>query len=189
MSNFTAVFDACVLYRESLRNLLVRMALTGLFRARWSERIHDEWTAALLKARPDVPADALLWTRQQMDIAIPDGLVRGYEGIESDLRLPDADDRHVLATAILCGAGTIVTYNLRDFPADALEPFGITAQHPDKFIEHSFDLAPDAIIAAVRSHRASLKKPPLTVEQLFDSYLRHELATTVSLLRPHADLL
>jgi hypothetical protein len=45
------------------------------------------------------------------------------------------------------------------------------------------------VIAAVREHRASLRNPPLTVEQLFDSYLRHELATTVAMLRPHAESL
>ncbi|WP_211259294.1 hypothetical protein [Stenotrophomonas koreensis] len=42
-SNFVAVFDACVLYPAPIRDLLLRLAVTGLFRARWSERIHDEW--------------------------------------------------------------------------------------------------------------------------------------------------
>lgn len=189
MSDFAAVFDACVLYRESLRNLLIRLALTGLFRARWSERIHEEWIAALSKQRPDLPREALQWTRQQMDAAVPDGLVHGYDGLEATLHLPDPNDRHVLAAAMLCHAGTIVTYNLKDFPLEALAPFGVTAQHSDQFIEHAFDLMPDAVIAAVRNHRASLKNPPRTVEQLFDSYLRHELAATVALLRPHADSL
>ena len=66
-----------------------------------------------------------------MDVAVPDSLVTGYEGIESMLDLPDADDRHVLAAAVKCGAGTIVTYNLKDFPDAVLAPFGLCAQHPD----------------------------------------------------------
>jgi hypothetical protein len=44
--NFVAVFDACVLYPAPIRDLLLRLAVTGLFRARWSERIHDEWIQA-----------------------------------------------------------------------------------------------------------------------------------------------
>lgn len=189
MSGFTAVFDACVLYRESLRNLLIRIALGGLYRARWTERIHAEWTGTLAKNRPDLDPAAIERTRGLLDAAVPDCLISGYEGLEATLRLPDPDDRHVLAAAILGHAGTIVTYNLKDFPDEALAPFGITAQHPDVFIEHAFDLAPDAVIAAMRDHRRSLRNPALGVEQLFDSYLRHELASTVALLRPHADLL
>ena len=183
------MFDACVLYRESLRNLLIRLAVGSLYRARWTQRIHEEWIDALLRQRPDIPRAALEWTREQMDAAVPDCLVAGYEHLENGLRLPDPDDRHVLAAAILCHAGTIVTYNLKDFPDEALAPHGITAQHPDQFIEYAFGIDPSAVIKAVRNHRASLKNPPRTIEELFDSYLRHELATTVALLRPHAELL
>ena len=189
MSNFVAMFDACVLYRESLRNLLIRLAVGGLYRARWTERIHEEWIEALLRRRPDISRTALDWTREQMNAAVPDCLVTGYEHLENGLRLPDPDDRHVLAAAILCHAGTIVTYNLKDFPDEALAPHGITAQHPDQFIEYAFGIDPSAVITAVRTHRASLRNPPRTIEELFDSYLRHELATTVAMLRPHAELL
>jgi hypothetical protein len=189
VSHFTAVLDACVLYRESLRNLLIRMALGGLYRVRWTERIHAEWMSALLLKRPDIPRSALEWTRERLNAAVPDGLVSGYEGLESGLQLPDLDDRHVLAAAIKCDAGAIVTYNLQDFPHSILGPLGITAQHPDRFIEHAFGIDPSAVIEAVRQHRCSLRNPSLSIEQLFDSYLRHELATTVALLRPHAELL
>jgi hypothetical protein len=70
-----------------------------------------------------------------------------------------------------------------------LAPHGITAQHPDEFIHHAFDLAPAAVCQAVRDHRASLKNPPKSVEELFDTYLQRGLATTVAALRPHSNLL
>nr|WP_293862863.1 hypothetical protein [Steroidobacter sp.] len=41
MANFVAIYDACVLYPAPLRDLLIRLALTGLFRAKWSTAIHD----------------------------------------------------------------------------------------------------------------------------------------------------
>jgi len=189
MAGFVAVYEACALYPAPLRDLLMHLALSGLYRARWTERIHDEWTGALLRQRPELKRGDLEWTRQQMDAAVPDCLVHGYEGLEADLDLPDRDDRHVLAAAILCGAGAIVTYNLKDFPASALAPYGISAQHPDEFTEHAFDLNPGAVCTAVRNQRRSLKNPPKSVEELFDTYLRAELVATVQALKPHAALL
>jgi hypothetical protein len=53
-SNFTALYDAYVLYSQPLRNLLMRLALTDLYRARWTQAIHDEWTRNLIANRPDL---------------------------------------------------------------------------------------------------------------------------------------
>lgn len=51
---FTALYDACVLYPAPLRDLLMRLALTDLFRARWTDDIHEEWMRSLLANRPDL---------------------------------------------------------------------------------------------------------------------------------------
>lgn len=189
MSNFVAVYDACVSYPAPLRDLLMHLALSGLYRARWSDRIHEEWITALLAQRPDLNREQLEWTRDQMNLAVDDCLVSGYGHLEAGLNLPDPDDRHVLAAVILCQAGTIVTYNLKHFPDTLLAPYGICAQHPDQFIEHAFDLNSAAVCKAVHDQRVSLRNPPKTVEELFDTYLERGLATTVAALRPHADLL
>jgi hypothetical protein len=36
-SHFTVVYDACVLYPAPLRDLLMHLALSDLYRARWSD--------------------------------------------------------------------------------------------------------------------------------------------------------
>ena len=77
----------------------------------------------MLANRADLSADQLERTRTLMELAVPDVLVSSYEGLIPGLNLPDAKDRHVLAAAIRCQAGVIVTLNLRDFPAEALAPF------------------------------------------------------------------
>ena len=41
MAAFTAFYDANVLYPAELRNLLMHLALTGLFRAKWSADVHE----------------------------------------------------------------------------------------------------------------------------------------------------
>jgi len=55
MTNFTAIYDACVLYPAPLRDFLLRLAMTGLFRARWTDRIHEEWMRSVLNNRKDLP--------------------------------------------------------------------------------------------------------------------------------------
>lgn len=184
-----AVFDACVLYPAPLRDLLMHLSLTGLFRARWTARIHQEWIEAVLRNRPDLTREQLDWTRAQMDRAVPDCLVSDYEGIEATLSLPDPHDHHVLAAAIKCGAGAIVTYNLRDFPDEVLAPFGLHAQHPDEFIEHAFDLDPVAVCNAVRNLRTTLRNPPRPAAALLDTWQELGLASTVVALRPYGETL
>lgn len=182
MASFVAVYDACVLYPAPLRDLLLHLALTDLFRARWTERIHEEWTRSVLKDRPDLKVQQLQRTRQLMNSSVPDCLVTGYEGLIENLKLPDLDDRHVLAAAIRCQAGVIVTYNLSDFPPAVLASHGMEAQHPDDFVSHLHDLAPAAVCAAVRGQREALRNPPRSVRDLLDTFLSLGLAGTVARL-------
>ena len=49
----------------------------------------------------------------------------GYHGLIPSLQLPDPDDRHVLAAAIVGRCDVIVTQNIQDFPEAALAPYGI----------------------------------------------------------------
>ncbi len=187
MATFTAVYDACVLYRAPLRAMLMQLAMADLFRARWTDAIHDEWTRNLLKTRPELAAE-LSRTRRLMDENVRDGLVVGYEGLIPGLVLPDRDDRHVLAAAIRCGAASIVTFNLRDFPASALAPYGIEAVHPDTFVADQVDLDEAAVCGAVKIVRARLKRPPMGVEEYLASLERQGLSETVSRLREYAAL-
>ena len=188
-SPFTAVYDACVLYPAPLRDFLMWLGLSGRFRARWSQRIHDEWKRNLLLNHPDLSHEQLTRTSSLMDLAIPDALVTGYEPLISGLSLPDPDDRHVLAAAIRCNASVIVTFNEKDFPVDALKPFGVEAQHPDEFIENLLDLDQAAVITAAQRQRAQLKNPPMDVERYLDILFRQGLVqTTKALATYHAIL-
>jgi hypothetical protein len=46
----------------------MRLALTGLFRAKWSAAVHQEWIGALLRHRPDLSREKLDRTRMPMDL-------------------------------------------------------------------------------------------------------------------------
>ena len=183
MAILGAFFDANVLYPSGLRNFLMHLALTGIFRAHWSAEVHDEWMRNLLKNRPDITRERLERTRRLMDKAAPDALVTGYESLIESIDLPDRDDRHVLAAAIRCGASVIVTLNLADFPGHALANFRIEAQHPDDFVLALLDAFPDFVLEAARTHRASLKNPPKTQEEYLAELNAQGLEKSVRVLR------
>lgn len=188
-SPFTVVYDACVLYPAPLRDFLMWLGLSGRFRARWTAQIHDEWKRNLQQNRPDLTPEQLERTSALMDRAIPDALVTGYEHLIAGLSLPDPDDRHVLAAAIRCGAGVIVTFNEKDFPEEALAPFGIEAQHPDVFAENLFDLDQAAVIEAARRQRQQLRNPPLDPEQYLGNLLKQGLVQTTKALAAYHRLI
>lgn len=189
MATFTALYDACVLYPAPLRDLLMHLALTDTFRARWTDRIHQEWIRSLLANRPDLTNEQLERTRNLMNAHVMDCLVAGFEPLVAGLELPDADDRHVLAAAIRAGADVIVTFNLSDFPDRCLGLYGIEAQHPDDFITHLLDLAPGAVCVAAKRHRDSLRKPAKTVAEYLDCLARQQLPQTVARLSQYAEVL
>jgi predicted nucleic acid-binding protein len=183
VANFTAVYDACVLYPAPLRDLLMELALTDLFHARWSEEIHQEWMRNVLKNRPDLEASQLLKTKSFMDANVRDALVTGFESLIPSLELPDENDRHVLAAAIQCSADVIVTFNLKDFPLAYLSSFGVDAQHPDEFMLYLLDLYPIQFCQAVEKVRQRLKNPPMDRESYLLNLLKQGLPQTVSSLK------
>jgi hypothetical protein len=90
-------------------------------------------------------------------------LVTNFEDLIPSLVLPDPDGRHVLAAAIRTSADLILTFNIKDFPAELLRPYGIEACHPDPFLVDQLDLDPQTLCLAARLHRASLRTPPKSV--------------------------
>jgi len=182
-SHFTVVYDACVLYPAPLRDFLMRLALTDLFRARWSDMIHDEWIRNVLAQRSDLKPEDLERTRSLMNAHVRDCLVTGFEHLIPSVELPDPDDRHVVAAAIHSGASLIVTFNLKDFPAEQLKRYNLAAQHPDDFIFDLLDLHPAQVCEAAANHRRSLKNPPKTADEYLDTLLKQGLTQTVGLLR------
>ena len=180
---FTALFDANVLYPAPLRDLLLQLATTKLFRARWSSVIHDEWIGTAKKIRPEVPYTRWDELRRLMDAHAEDCLVTDFEPLIETLSLPDPNDRHVLAAAIKGQADVIVTFNLRHFPEAELNTYDLSAQHPDVFIRDLIDLEPDTVAESARIVRARLKNPPLSVDRYLETLLQQGLVETVSELR------
>jgi len=184
-----AFLDASVLYPALLRNILMRLAIDDLYRAFWSQRIQDEWTQAILRDRPHLPRAQIERTRRLMEHSIDDAMVSGYEPLIETLTLPDADDRHVLAAAIHCGARVIVTANLRDFPNATLALYDIEARHPDSFILGLLTAFPDEVLGTLRRLRNGLNKPPMTPDELLAAMARQGLSASADALGKFVDVM
>jgi hypothetical protein len=106
-------------------------------------------------------AEEIINRVEKVNKAFPDALVKDYETLIGFLSLPDSKDRHVLAAAIKANANVIVTNNLRDFPEEVLEPYGITAKSVDDFLTDLIDLNPQRAIEAFRRLVMNRRNPDL----------------------------
>jgi predicted nucleic acid-binding protein len=180
---FIVVYDACVLYPAPLRDLLVRLGRTGLCQAKWSRQILDECFRSLAAQRPELPSERLARTRQLLEQAILDVRVTGHEDlIEAVTGLPDPDDRHVVAAAIRCGAQSIVTFNLKDFPRQVLSRYDMEAQHPDDFVRDLIGLDEATVAQVIRAQAAALRNPVTSPAQVLERLRLQGLAVSAALL-------
>ncbi|ECU8224868.1 TPA: putative toxin-antitoxin system toxin component, PIN family [Salmonella enterica] len=186
---YPVVLDACVLYPSFLRDLLIRLGLTGLYQPKWSAIIEDEWQRNLLADRTDLTLEQVQRTATLMNKAVPDAMITGFEPLIDSIVLPDVDDRHVVAAAVRSNAEIIVTLNLKDFPTPALDTFGIEALHPDDFIMDLFDLNSALVLSAVSMQRSNLRKPPMSVDDYLAALLRQGMAQTVKELNKYRQLI
>jgi len=188
MAKFSVIYDACVLYPAPLRDTLMRLALTDLFQAHWTDKIHEEWINALLR-RGKYTREVLEKVKLLMDSHVHDAKVTAYEDLIDTIELPDIDDRHVLAAAIRCNADAIITFNLKDFPQKALSNYDIEAIHPDDFLCYQLDLSPALVCNAMKKQRAALKNPEKTQEQFLTILQKQQLPQTCLALRRYIEFI
>ena len=110
---YAVVLDANVLVPTALCDTLLRLAEDGFYRPLWSERILLEVEHAVLRLYPDIDPARVRRRTELMSATFEDATVVGWEQVSAGLDLPDENDRHVLAAAIVGGAQAIVTSNLR----------------------------------------------------------------------------
>lgn len=190
-NRYTALIDACTLADVFRRNLLLTLAEAEFFRVRWSATILDETESAIagMAARRGLtdPARRAARARRAMETAFEEALVEGHDLLlPSATMLPDAGDHHVLAAALKTQAQTIVTENLRDFPATILAPLGIEARSADDFIADTIALDTGRAIPAIRQMRKRFARPAMTADTMLRDMEARGLVATVGVLAPHA---
>ncbi|EYD77864.1 hypothetical protein Rumeso_00591 [Rubellimicrobium mesophilum DSM 19309] len=178
MTKPRVVLDACVLYPTVMREILLGAAAEGLFVPLWSERLLEEWARAAARLGPEGEAVA----RGEIAAVLakwPQAMVKGAEGLERRLSLPDPDDVHVLATAVAGSADAIMTMNAKDFPRNVLAEEGLRRLDPDQFLTGLAEEAPEVIARVVGESVATasrLSGEAWTVRTLLRKARLHRLA-------------
>ncbi|MEU5690710.1 PIN domain-containing protein [Actinosynnema sp. NPDC020468] len=162
---FPAFFDTCVLFKPYLRDTILSIAESGLYRPLWSTGVLEELDRNL--RRRGVAEHQVRHLREQLGSVFPEAEVTRYADLV-DAMTNDPKDRHVLAAAIRGGAEVLVTDNLRDFPASSFESYDIEVVHQDDFLLDQLDLAPRAVHRALRTQVSRYRHSPRSVAELLD---------------------
>lgn len=186
---FTALLDSCVLWPSTQRDFLLSLAFEGAYRFIFSEAILTEVELnEELKRRdrgdsPEVAVERARTLASRMRDSFQDSMICGWEGLDGTFGLPDINDEHVLAAAVVGGAGSIVTDNLRDFPDNKM-PDGIQAISAKEFALETVSMRPDLALAAVqtmsaRSGRRYASQSPTNILDTLDKIYGMHSATRI----------
>ena len=163
----TALLDACVLVPIRLTMTLLALAEAGLFEPLWSGPILDEVERNLPKVgiTPTAAEHRVTAMRSGFGAA---AMVDDFEHLIDEMTC-DTKDRHVLAAAVAGGAGTLVTFNLKDFPEASTAGHGIDVVHPDIFLTRLLIENTDEVLQALAATTARLRRPPTATRDFLAS--------------------
>jgi hypothetical protein len=186
---FAALLDTSVLWPSVQRDFLLSLAIEGLYRPLWSSAILDELryheAQKLIRhghdqATAEQKAQRLVG---QMSSAFNDAVVANWEGLEGTFGLPDVDDEHVVAAALVGGADVIVTSNVKDFPPQQI-PKSLTVISPAQFAADTVSVSPDVAHQAVIAMSSRFIRPSSTADEILDHLsARYAMIEAVELIR------
>lgn len=177
---FTSVLDTNVIYPIEIRDLLFWFAYYDLYTPKWSIHIFKEWERVM--ARKQVDQKEIEKRISRANEAFPDALVTNYDKLIAGLKLPDPDDRHVLAAAIKTNANVIVTNNIKDFPEEYLASFGLVAKTADDFLTDIIDLNPEQATKAFKELVLNRTNPDFDEFEVLDILRNRGLVDTANYL-------
>ncbi|TNH24736.1 PIN domain-containing protein [Micromonospora orduensis] len=191
---FTALLDTCVLWPDLQRDFLLSLAIEGMYRPVWSsvvlEELEYEQRTKLIERGTEAEEAARRARRlvEQMRQHFDDAEVGGWEGLEGTYGLPDPDDEHLVAAAVVANAGAIITLNVRDLPSDRL-PRGLQVLSPKEFAANTVSLDPVRACAAVATiaKRSGRMGPIQTEEDILETLTRrYGMTSAVEMMRQAA---
>lgn len=167
---FVVVLDACVLFPASLRDTLLRAAQADLYQLQLTEEILEEVRRNLVKRTMTEPKARRLITAIRENFN--DSLISQHRQLIPSMPTNEKD-RHVLAAAVASRAQVIVTFNLKDFPTDFLDPFQVEAQSPDVFLSHLYHLDSQIMPRIIIEQAHNLCNPPKSVADVLKTLEQH----------------
>lgn len=153
------------------------------------EELHLHETQKLVTrgTEPTKAREAADWLIDQMRTAFNDAIVTGWEAPAGTYGLPDPDDEHVVAAAVVGGAGVIVTDNLRHFPTTKVSA-PIDVQNAREFAANAVSVDPERATRALTTIARRHRNPRHTTAELLDMLeTRYRMSEVAELVRPLLD--
>ena len=186
---FAAVLDTSMLWPSLQRDFVLSLAIEGLYRPLWSNAIlaeleyHETHKLIDRGEQPEVAAARARHLIDRMTTAFDDALVENWEPHDGTFGLPDPDDEHVVAAAVVGGAGAIVTDNLRDFPIARIPPH-IKVSSPAQFAADTVAVSPELAWRALHAMASRFSAPQLTIDEILTRLVeRYRMAEAADLIR------
>jgi predicted nucleic acid-binding protein len=156
-NEYAALLDACVLAPMPLCDTLLRLAEhPAFYRPLWSENILQE-VGNVIENKLGYSAEQRDRRLTVMRQEFPEALVTVPAKLDS-FDCPDVKDRHVLAAAVKGQANAIVTMNVKHFPEQCIEEYGLLCQSPDEFLINQFHLDPPILLEKLDQQAAARNK-------------------------------
>jgi predicted nucleic acid-binding protein len=183
-SKVKAVLDACVLHPFHLRNLFLQLAVDDVIDLFWSDEISREWLKSVSARIAAAPRERLVGQLARINAVLPNANVQGWERHLAGIpRLPDDNDRHVVAAARQAGADYIVTWNMAHFPKAILSPLHVAAINPDDFLVDLLGADAALVIEVVERARLNLTRSAPDLQDYLDILANQKVTKFVGQLR------
>lgn len=188
---FAALLDTCVLWPSLQRDFLLSLAVEGMYRPVWSGVVLDELEyeeRAKWIRRGEEESEAARRAShliEQMRRSFNDAEVKGWEGLEGTYGLPDLDDEHLVAAAVVANAGAIITHNIKDLPRNKM-PVGVQVLTPQEFAANTVSLDPIRAMAAIAAlvARSGRSGPVRSEEEVLKTLAdRYGMTSAVEIIR------
>jgi predicted nucleic acid-binding protein len=162
-SEYAALLDACVLVPMPLCDTLLRLAEhPAFYRPLWSDEILQEVGRTLISKLEYtiVQRDRRL---NAMRAAFPEAVVKFPSKLLDSFECPDKGDRHVLAAAVHGQASSIITNNIKHFPQECLEEYGLLCETPDEFLVRQYHFNPSLVMEKLDQQAAVIRQTRLDI--------------------------
>lgn len=176
--------DTCVLFPFSVMDLVLALTEDGVHDIVWSEALLEEWEEVVTRSHGRTKAAARSITDAVRQF-FAEGEVTADDYLPLVARMPgnDPDDHQHMAAALAGDASVIVTWNLKDFPAEALARHGLEVLDPDTYLCRLFGQFPDEVGATLVRLAGGKRRPPMSTADLLDALDKAGVPRFVASLR------
>jgi PIN domain len=176
--------DTNVCYPLSSLDLILRCDEASLLTVLWTEDLLAELSRKWVEKNVRSEAACERICQQIRDTFVGQDIPRTeYEPLIASMPGKDPDDHVHAAAAVARSPVTILTHNVRDFPAAPLAQRGVTVISPDTFFVTLADTTAASLVDVIVGMAASRRNPPMTAIDVLDALGRAGLPRFATRMR------